>query len=102
VVEGQKVLARLHVVCETASGRVDLHLYGGDDSTVSSWWVGLYDSDDVLRRTWIADGPDPGPRDLLRWLRPIVGHEVANKLVNMVFHAHGRPERERARLVALR
>ena len=80
----------MRVSCETARGRFELCLYATDPSTASSWWIGLFDSSGELQRTWISDGLDVTSRDLHRWLRPIVGYELAGRLTRKALDARSR------------
>jgi hypothetical protein len=51
----------------------------------------MFDSAGVLNRTWIANGTDLTSRELQRWLRPIVGYDVAGRLARMALHAYTGP-----------
>jgi hypothetical protein len=99
--EGPGGATQVCVSCETGSGRFELRLYGSAESAVSSWWIGMFDSTGVLRRTWISNGTDLTSRNLRRWLRPIVGHDVAGRLERMALHVHARrpPDRPVVALV---
>ncbi len=92
---------QIHVICETDAGHFDLRLYGAEGSTVPSWWIGMFDSSGALRRTWISNGADLTSDALLRWLRPIVGYEVASRLVHMALHVHTRPAQVGRKVVAV-
>ncbi len=92
--------ARVHVIYETDSGRLDLRLYGSDRASVRSWWIGMFDSAGILRRTWISNGADLTAAHLQQWLRPIVGYEVARRLSRMALHAHRQATEGRDEAVA--
>jgi hypothetical protein len=92
----------IRVICDTEMGHFDLRLYGADEYTLPSWWIGMSDPTGMLRRTWISNGAELTSGDLHRWLRPIVGHEVAGRLVRMALHAQAGPGPEHGLAVALR
>ncbi len=100
--EGPGGATQVRVICETGSGNFELRLYGAEDAAVRSWWIGMFDSSGVLCRTWISNGADLTSHDLHRWLRPIVGYEVAGRLVRMALHVHARPAGDPHRIVAVR
>lgn len=64
--------------------------------TSPSLWVGMFDPSGHLRRTWISDGIELSLRGLQRWLRPIVGYEVAGRLARKALHAQGRALEDRS------
>ncbi len=55
----------------------------------------MFDPAGALRRTWISDGVDLTHHALQRWLRPIVGYEVARRLARMALHARARAAEDR-------
>ncbi len=98
--EGPPGAGYIHVIFETDSGHCDLRLYDSDDSA-PSWWIGMFDSTGVLRRTWISNGAELTSHQLQRWLRPIVGYEVAARLVRMALDVQTRPAEDHRKVVAL-
>lgn len=90
----------MHVIWETDSGHFDLRLYGSGRVPAASWWIGMFDSAGVLRRTWISNGAYLTIGHLQQWLRPIVGYEVARRLSRMALHAHGLASSGRKEAVA--
>ncbi len=93
---GKAGAAGVSVTCETDAGCVELRLYGSDPVASPSLWVGMFDPAGALRRTWISDGADLTLQGLQRWLRPIVGYEVAGRLARMALHAEARASEDRS------
>jgi hypothetical protein len=81
--QGQEAAAYVSLVCEKDEGYVELRLYASDAFARPSFWIGIFDETRALRRTWISDGLDLTVRDIHRWLRPIVGYELAGRLARM-------------------
>jgi hypothetical protein len=78
------------LVREKEGGYVELRLYGSDAFDRPSFWIGIFDETRALRRTWISDGLDLTLPDVYRWLRPIVGYELADGLARMALDARER------------
>lgn len=101
--EGRVGANHVAVSCETRAGRFELRLYDGTEAVASSWWIGMFDRDGGLRRTWISNGAEPTFGALQTWLRPIVGYEASGRLARMALHVQGRSveEGDRTRVVRL-
>jgi hypothetical protein len=88
--EGQETAAYVPIVCETDAGYVELRLYGSDPFERPSYWIGMFDTAGVLQRTWISDDVDLNAPDVQRWLRPIVGYQLAARLARMALARRAR------------
>ncbi len=76
--------AQWKATVEVGSELFDLRFYGSEQVMVASWWIGVFDETGELRTTAIAPRTDLSPADLTRWLEPIVGLDVAERLVRSV------------------
>jgi hypothetical protein len=80
---------------EVGSELFDLRFYSAEEVLVPSWWIGIFDDTGELRTTAIAPRTDLSPGDLTQWLMPIVGLEVAERLVKLVAESVARTRTER-------
>ncbi len=79
--------AQITVTYGTGSTSYDLRFYGSEEFTVPAWWIGMFDPTRELRRTEVFPGIGHAPEDVLLWLRPITGSEVARRLVRLAMEA---------------
>jgi hypothetical protein len=87
--------AQWSATVEVGSELFDLRFYGSDEVLVASWWIGVFDESGELRTTAIAPRTDLSPSDLTAWLEPIVGLDVAERLVKSVADSVARTHAER-------
>ena len=79
--------AQLRVMCESGWDHYDLRFYGSDEFVVPCGWIGIFDAAGDLRATGVLQGMDRTPDDVLRWLKPIAGADVAGRLVGFAMEA---------------
>jgi hypothetical protein len=78
--------AQVDVTVKTPAVVYDLRLYNSPEFVVPAWWLGIFDVEPPeLRHTEVFHRTEPAaPGEVFRWLLPIVGQEIAGRLVSSV------------------
>lgn len=90
--------AQVHVTHGTGTNGFDLRFYGSSEYPMPPWWIGISDSSGDLLRTEVLPIPRGWGGNLSRWLKPIVGSRIADRVVNLILKGRrGRPQDRRPR-----
>ncbi len=66
----------------------ELRWYGTDDYVIPLWWIGIVDQGtNQLDKTEVLHPTKRVPGEVFRWLVPIVGQDVAGKLISLAAEA---------------
>ena len=89
--------AQLEISCHIPPCDYHLLFYGSDEFVVPGWWIGVEDSNGDLEQTSFLPAAGVSPYDVLTWLQPIAGRQVA-AVIGVAEHLDddGQPGKEKS------